>query len=111
MSKRSLPALFLFASLGAAVGAGVFAPAPAQAKDEALDCNKFKDFPKIKNACTSGADTEKKMRHQMKDWQKAAKKKGGDFKCTTCHEKSSGGKTKGSPDEVKKKWGDFEKLL
>jgi hypothetical protein len=110
MSKRSLPALILFASLGAAVGTAVLAPTPASAGDEALKCEDFK-IKKIKDACTAGANTEKKMRDQMKEWQKKAKDKGGEFKCTTCHEKSSGGKTKGSDEEVKKNWTEFEKLL
>jgi hypothetical protein len=111
MSKRSFPALFLFASLGAAIGAAVLAPAPASAGDEKLDCSKFKDYPKIKGACEGGANTEKAMRKQMKDWTKTVKDKGGDFKCTTCHEKSSGGKLKFSDDEAKKKWKEFAAKL
>lgn len=110
MPKRSFPALFLFASLGAAVGAAALAPTPASAGDEKLDCSKFKAYAKIQAACTGGADTEKKMRDQMKEWQKKAKDKGGDFKCTTCHVKGSGGELKSDLD-MKAKWAEFEKLL
>lgn len=111
MSKRSVPSLILFASLGAAIGAAVLAPAPASADgDEPIKCEDLR-FDRIKKACANGANTEKKMRDQMKEWQKTAKEKGGDYKCTTCHEKSSGGKTKGSDKEVKDAWEAFEKLL
>ena len=104
-TQRSLPALLLSASIGAAALGAFLAPEAARAGDY---CDGFNDYPKIKAACKAGANDEKKMRKQMKDWQKTAKDKGGDFKCTTCHTKSSGGETK---DGVKEKWKEFEKLL
>jgi hypothetical protein len=108
MFKRSLPNLFLFASLGAAIGAAVLAPAPASADgDDPIKCSDIK-FATIKAACEAGANTEKKMRDQMKDWQKAAKAKGHESKCTDCHTKSSGGPIKEGVD-IEALWKEFEK--
>jgi hypothetical protein len=104
MTKK-LPAFVLLTSLGAAVAFSWGSPQPAHAEDY---CAKFAKYPKIKDACSKGANDEGKMRDQMKDWQKAVKAKGGDFKCTTCHVKGKGGELKPEGDA---KWKEFEKLL
>jgi hypothetical protein len=103
---KKIPALVLCATIGAAAGFSAVAPSPAHAGDDKpYDCGKFKKA-KVKAACKGGANTEKKMRNQMKDWQKKAKDKGWDGKCTTCHEKSSGGELN---SEGEKKWDEFAK--
>lgn len=106
MSKK-LPAIVLMTTLGAAAALAWLAPQPAQADEKQIDCAGLKKA-RVKAACTAGANTEKKMREQMKAWQKTAKEKGGEFKCTTCHEKGSGGALKSGADA---EWTKFEALL
>lgn len=106
MSKK-LPAFVLMTTLGAAATLAVVVPQLAQADEAKLNCETFKK-DRVKAACKAGANTERAMRNQMKEWQKVAKSKGGEYKCTTCHEKSSGGPLNG---DGASKWDEFEKLL
>lgn len=101
--KRSFPAFVLMASLGAAATVAVFAPTPVSA---GAYCDTMKNA-KVKKACAdAGISDEKGLKKQMKDWQDKAKDNGGDYKCTTCHVKNTGGEKKPEADS---KWDDFAK--
>jgi hypothetical protein len=84
MSKRTLPSLFLFASLGAAIAAASFAPSPVSA-EETKDCKKYAKYPKLKAKCDGGTNTREAIKDQMQAWYKDAKKNGSEIGCTTCH--------------------------
>jgi mono/diheme cytochrome c family protein len=91
-------------SLGIAAAFAAYAPVPAQAGGDKVDCSKLKDISGFCNDVEGKAASIKKV---MKDAEKAYKAAGkGDISCKSCHQTGSGGALNKS--ESDKLWGAYK---